>query len=57
VEADLQEQLMKSLVKIGEGEMKQREYYLSKWGYEIENTAINYWSFNEGKGKVQGPGN
>lgn len=56
VEADLKKQLMESLVEIGEGEMKQREYYLSKWGFEIEKNAINYWSFNEGKGIVQGPG-
>jgi arylsulfatase A-like enzyme len=52
----LQRQLNTELQKIGEAEMHPREYYINKWGYEIERNNINFWSFSEGKGKVQGPG-
>lgn len=56
IEASLHQKLMDRLKNIGEEELHPREYYLDKWGYEIERKAINYWSFNEGQGKVQGPG-
>ncbi len=55
-ESDLHDKLMNKLADIGEVDMRPKEYYLDKWGYEIEKNAINYWSFNEGKGKIQGPG-
>jgi hypothetical protein len=51
----LHQQLLAELEKIGEAELFPREYYISKWGYEIEKNNINYWSFKEGKGKVQTP--
>jgi arylsulfatase A-like enzyme len=56
LEAQLRESLFLKLRDIGEEEMRPREYYIGKWNYEIENNNINYWSFNEGEGKVQGPG-
>ena len=58
--ADLQNELhgklMEELRAIGEEELRPREYYIGKWGYEIERNNINYWSFYEGEGRVQGPG-
>jgi len=56
VEADLRGKLMERLMEIGEEEIRPREYYIGKWGYQIEDNNINYWSFEEGKGKIQGPG-
>jgi len=57
--SDLQEnlhmQLMARLRRIGEEEMLPRDHYIRKWGFEIERNNINYWSFNEGDGKVQSP--
>ncbi len=52
----LQQQLVSELEKIGEVEMFPREYYIKKWGFEIERNNINYWGFREGEGKVQSPG-
>lgn len=54
--ADLHHQLMEKLKTVGDEELFPREYYIQKWGYTLDRDNINYWSFEEGKGRVQGPG-
>ena len=56
VQKDLDFKLRKELKKIGD-EVRPRDYYLKKWGYTFDENrrAINFWSWNEGKGVVQSP--
>ena len=51
----LERQLREALREIGDEGFKGREYYLDKWGFELERNNINYWSFYEGEGKTQSP--
>ena len=55
LQEDLERQLRQELSEIGEENFKTRDYYIDKWGFELEQNNINFWSFNEGDGKVQSP--
>ena len=55
LQRDLEGTLREKLRQIGDEDFKGREYYIDKWGFELERNNINYWSFYEGKGKVQSP--
>ncbi len=55
IQADLEQQLRRELNEIGEEDFKPKDFYIDKWGFEIEKNNINYWSFYEGEGKVQSP--
>lgn len=56
LQQDLERQLRQALREIGDEDFRTREYYLEKWGFQLEKNNINYWSFYEGEGKVQSPG-
>jgi hypothetical protein len=47
--------LRRELSEIGEVDFKPKDYYIDRWGFEIEKNNINYWSFYEGEAKVQSP--
>ncbi len=55
IKADLERQLRRELSEIGEENFQPKDFYIEKWGFEIEDNNINYWSFYEGEGKVQSP--
>ncbi len=55
IQADLERQLGQELSEIGEETIKPKDFYIEKWGFEIEKNNINYWSFYKGEGKVQSP--
>lgn len=52
---DLHRQLQEKLAEIGDEDFNSREYYINKWGFELERNNINYWSFYDGKGRMQSP--
>ncbi|AJR04478.1 sulfatase family protein [Siansivirga zeaxanthinifaciens] len=56
VRKDLEGKLNRALNKIGD-EFKSRDYYLNKWGYDINNSrhAVDYWSWEKGEGVLQSP--
>ena len=56
VQKELENKLRQQLVKIGD-DFYPRDYYLKKWNYVLDEKikAIDYWSFDEGKGVVQSP--
>ncbi|WP_299012501.1 sulfatase [uncultured Polaribacter sp.] len=56
IQKDLDVKLHKELEKIGD-EVRPRAYYMKKWGYKFDEKrrAIDFWSWKEGKGKVQSP--
>ncbi len=55
IQEDLERQLRTELSEIGEEDFQPKDYYIDKWGFEIEKNNINYWSFYEGAGQVQSP--
>ena len=55
IQNELEQQLRRKLRDIGDEDFREREYYIEKWGFELERNNINYWSFMEGEGKVQSP--
>ena len=56
IQKDLDIKLQKQLQKIGD-KVRPRAYYMEKWGYKFDEKrrAIDFWSWNDGKGKVQSP--
>lgn len=56
IQKDLDTQLNTALKKIGD-DFKPRDYYLKKWHYVLDEDkkAIDYWSFEKGKGVMQTP--
>ncbi|WP_298763452.1 sulfatase [uncultured Polaribacter sp.] len=56
IQNDLESKLHKQLQKIGD-EVRPRAYYMEKWGYKFDEKrrAIDFWSWNDGKGQVQSP--
>jgi arylsulfatase A-like enzyme len=55
LQKELDRQLREKLKEIRDEDFKPRGYYIDKWGFELEQNNINYWSFYEGEGKVQSP--
>lgn len=55
LENKLEQKLRQELKEIGDEEFHRRDYYIEKWGFELEKNNINYWSFYDGEGKVQSP--
>ncbi|MFD0835675.1 sulfatase [Mariniflexile aquimaris] len=56
IQHDLDDKLYKELKKNNDP-FKDRNYYLKKWNYVLDETkhAIDYWSWSKGKGVVQSP--
>ncbi|KPM30500.1 Sulfatase [Croceitalea dokdonensis DOKDO 023] len=56
VQQKLDDELVNQLNEIGD-EFGDRDYYLKKWNYifDEKRKAIDWWSFDEGKGVVQSP--
>lgn len=56
VQNELDSKLVDALLKIGD-EFEDRDYYLKKWNYTLDEkkNAIDYWSFDQGKGVMQTP--
>ncbi|MEQ8239393.1 MAG: sulfatase [Cyclobacteriaceae bacterium] len=56
LQEDLDKQLADELNKIGD-DFQPRDYYLKKWGYELDSVrkAIDYRAFKKGEGVVQSP--
>lgn len=52
----LDAELKQKLAEIGD-EFKSEEFYLEKWGFVLDKKkkAVDFWSFNKGKGIVQTP--
>lgn len=55
IQEELEGQLRRELSEIGEEDFEAKDFYIEKWGFEIEKNNINYWSFYEGEGRVQSP--
>ena len=55
IQKELEQLLRQELKEIGDEDFRDRDYYIEKWGFELERNNINYWSFMEGGGKVQSP--
>lgn len=56
VQKELDHKLLNALGEIGD-EFGDRNYYLNKWNYTLDENrrAVDWWSFDEGKGLVQSP--
>ncbi|APY11644.1 hypothetical protein BWZ22_10490 [Seonamhaeicola sp. S2-3] len=56
LQQDLDTKLHAKLKIIGD-QIRPRDYYLKKWNYKLsmDRKAIDWWSFNKGKGVVQSP--
>jgi arylsulfatase A-like enzyme len=56
VQKDLDTKLQEQLQNIGD-EVRPRDFYMKKWNYKLsmDRRAIDWWSFDEGKGLVQSP--
>ena len=56
LEQELETKLKAALEKIDDS-FEDRDYYLKKWNYSIDNERnhIDWWSFSKGEGKVQSP--
>jgi len=56
VQKELDRKLLSALQEIGD-EFGDRNYYLNKWNYTLDENrrAVDWWSFDEGKGVVQSP--